>query len=129
MLLQRLVNSYGEAMTASYTVACRLECYLLVTVGAFTSAMATYAGQNLGAGDYKRIRLGLRQTTIMAFCIAMITGMIGYVLAPMLVRSFALEGDSIRYCLSHVRLVCYICLSIILCFVTNNNFGDGISIL
>lgn len=65
MFIQRLVNSYGTAMTASYTVAMRIEFYILIPTQALQSTLATYSGQNLGAGNQKRIEEGLKQTIIM----------------------------------------------------------------
>ncbi len=107
MLLQRLVNSFGEVLTASYTVACRLECYMLVPINALGSTMATYAGQNYGANEIQRIKKGNMQSILMGLIIAIIIGGLCFVFAQNLVELFGLSGQSATYSLSHVRLVCF----------------------
>ena len=107
MLLQRLVNTFGETMTASYTVACRLECYMLVPFSSFASAMATYSGQNFGAGETKRLTGGVRQTVGMALVLAVMIGVPSYIFAPQMVGWFGLEGQAAQYSVSHVRLVAF----------------------
>lgn len=107
MLLQRLVNSFGEAMTASYTVACRLECYMLVPINSFSNAMATYAGQNLGANRMDRISKGIQQTVVMSMIFAVVIGVGSFLFAPNFVTLFGLEGQSVLYSTSHVRLVAF----------------------
>ena len=44
-LIQRAVNGFGQAMTASFTVGQRIEMYLNLPCNAFQTTMATYAGQ------------------------------------------------------------------------------------
>ena len=50
--IQRAVNDFGETMTASYTVASRIEIYLNLPGNAFQTTIATYTGQNIGAGAW-----------------------------------------------------------------------------
>ena len=49
VFIQSIVNSFGEQLIASYTVACRLEIYMLVPISSIGQAMSTYSGQNYGA--------------------------------------------------------------------------------
>lgn len=106
MLLQNIVNGFGETMTASYTVACRLEIYMLVPGGAFTQAMAVYAGQNYGAGRTDRIRKGLGQAVLMAVITALSVAGIVFLFTRQFVGLFALEESAAAFCVRHLHAVC-----------------------
>lgn len=105
MALQRVVNSYGEMMTASYAVACRLEIYMLVPNGALSQAMSTYTAQNCGAGKPERVRQGLRHTNFMVIALDILVGIFVFTLAYQLVGLFHLTGGSVDYCVTHLRIV------------------------
>ena len=59
LLIQRVVNGYGVTMLAGYTATNKLFGLLELAAISFGYAMLTYAGQNLGAGDLRRIRKGM----------------------------------------------------------------------
>lgn len=71
IILQSAVNSLGTSAVASVTAASKIQ---MVAVGPMESlgiTMATYCGQNRGAGKYTRIRVGIRQSLIMSmiYCV------------------------------------------------------------
>lgn len=103
MFIQRLVNSFGAAMTASFTVANRIENYLLVPAIALQNTLSTYTAQNLGAGRMDRINLGLRQTLLIACSITILLSIGGYVFAAQIITLFGIEGQAFAYCLQHIR--------------------------
>lgn len=105
MLLQRVVNSYGEMMTASYTVACRLEIYMLVPNIAISQAIATYTGQNYGAKKFNRIKQGIMQSNFILIIIDLIIGILVFMFTYQLIGLFNLNGQSIIYCATHLRIV------------------------
>lgn len=105
MLLQRVVNSYGEMMAASYTVACRLEIYMLVPNIAISQAIATYTGQNYGAKKFNRIKQGIMQSNFILIAIDLIIGILVFMFTYQLIGLFNLNGLSIIYCATHLRIV------------------------
>lgn len=107
MLLQRLVNAYGEALTASYTVACKLEIYMLVPISSINSAMSVYAGQNWGAKEMRRIRSGVRQSVGITLVLAVLVGVPCFLLAEPMVKLFGLEGQSVAYSAAQVCVVAF----------------------
>lgn len=66
MILQSVVNSYGFLFVAGYTAANKLYGLLEAAAISFGFAITTYTAQNLGAGNFKRIRKGMRNAVIMA---------------------------------------------------------------
>lgn len=60
LVVQTVVNSFGVVFLAGYTAANRIYGLLETAASSYGYAMASYAGQNQGAGNGKRIDEGLR---------------------------------------------------------------------
>ena len=60
MMLQSSFNRFGTVSATAYAVACKVESLSQQPSAALGATMANYAGQNLGARDYRRIRRGVR---------------------------------------------------------------------
>lgn len=104
MFMQRLVNSCGEDMVASFTVGSRIENYLILPTLSFQSTMATYTGQNIGAKRPDRVSRGLRQVILLAICITLPLSAAAYFLAPQIISLFAISGQAAAYCAQHLHL-------------------------
>ena len=104
MFMQRLVNSCGEDMVASFTVGSRIENYLILPTLSFQSTMATYTGQNIGARQPERVSRGLRQVILLAICITLPLSAAAYFLAPQIISLFAISGQAAAYCARHLHL-------------------------
>lgn len=92
MIVQACINNLGSDVVAAYSVGCKIENLVaqpLVTLG---MAMATYAGQNLGAGRLDRIRKGARQGTLLSIVFAIIGLLIILSCGKWLVGLFVEQG-------------------------------------
>ena len=71
IVLQSAVNSLGTISVASATAAMKIQTVVMGPMESMGIAMATYCGQNRGAGEYERIRTGIRQSLIMqmVYCV------------------------------------------------------------
>ena len=103
LFVQRLVNSFGEAMIASYTVVSRMEGYMHLPTTTLYQAIPTYTAQNIGAGKRKRICKGLNHTVIMALVGTFIISVITFLLAHPIAASFGISGLSAEYCVAHIQ--------------------------
>lgn len=65
VILQTSVNSLGSAAVASMTAGSRISMFVVCPFDALGSTMATYGGQNVGAGKLDRLGKGLRSATIL----------------------------------------------------------------
>ncbi len=106
--IQRAVNGFGSAMTASFTVGHRKELYLNLPCHAFHTTLATYAGQNFGAGKLSRIRAGTRQTLLMSLLLTVAVSVMVWGFADEIVALCGLGGEAAGYCLRHLRAVALI---------------------
>ena len=75
MILQSTLNRLGAAAIAAYAAAQRVGQVIQQPGVAIGTALATYVGQNTGAGEIERIRQGVRKAitmTILIFGVLMI---------------------------------------------------------
>ena len=78
------VNLYGgtklvsdKLFIAANVIVMRVDGFAMMPNFSFGTAMTTYAGQNVGAGEYERVSKGAKQGTVMAMgTSAVIVGMI-----------------------------------------------------
>ncbi len=106
--IQRAVNGFGKVMTASFTVGQRIEMYLNLPCNAFQTTLATYTGQNIGAGKMERVKSGVRQTFVISILMTLVISACVWGFAPNLIDLFGLSDEAAGYCLQHLRAVALI---------------------
>ena len=65
MVQQTALNKLGTRVVTAYTAASKVDNLAQQSMAALGTAVATYAGQNYGAGKFKRIKDGVTQSMIM----------------------------------------------------------------
>ena len=65
VILQTAVNSLGSAAVAAMTAGSRISMFVVCPFDALGSTMATFGGQNVGAGKLDRLGQGLRSAVIL----------------------------------------------------------------
>lgn len=68
VVVQSLTNSFGEMIIAANVIIMRVDGFAMMPNFSFGTAMTTYAGQNVGAKQYDRVKQGARQGTLIAVC-------------------------------------------------------------
>ena len=107
-LIQRAVNSFGAVMTASFTVGHRIELYLHLPCNALQATLATYTGQNIGAGRMDRVILGARQGVTTSVLLTAVISLPVWILADEFSRLFSLDAAAAAYCGAHLRAIALI---------------------
>ncbi len=64
VMLQRVVNGFGGVAVAAFTATSRIEQLINQPYNSLGSAMATFAGQNMGANKLDRVRKGYYKSII-----------------------------------------------------------------
>lgn len=64
IMLQSANNALGTACVAAFTAAMRIKMFVMCPLDALGMAMATYTGQNYGAGKPDRILSGVKSATL-----------------------------------------------------------------
>ncbi|MFI3205674.1 MAG: MATE family efflux transporter [Clostridia bacterium] len=67
VILQSSVNSLGTIAAASISAGSRINAFTMKALETLGLAMATFTGQNLGAGKFDRVTKGLIQTMLIGF--------------------------------------------------------------
>ncbi len=67
VILQSSVNMLGAISVAAVTAASKVNMLFLCVLDALGASMATYGGQNLGAGKIDRIRQGTKAAVLIGF--------------------------------------------------------------
>lgn len=88
MILQSVINSYGFLFVAGFTAANKMYGLLETAATSFGFAITTYTAQNLGAGDFKRIKKGMRCAVIMALLTSVVVSLIMLVFGKPILRLF-----------------------------------------
>ena len=77
VVVQSMTNSFGEMIIAANVIIMRVDGFAMMPNFSFGTAMTTYAGQNVGAKQYDRVKQGAKQGTLIAVgTSAAITGLI-----------------------------------------------------
>ncbi|MDY5846107.1 MAG: MATE family efflux transporter [Bariatricus sp.] len=67
IIVQGAVNVYGEVYMAGFSAAGKLQNIFMTVFTAFGATIATYVGQNRGAGKPERVKQGVRCTQFMVW--------------------------------------------------------------
>ena len=92
VILQSAVNAIGSDAVAAVTVGNKLNMLLICPLDAMGTTMATYGGQNLGAGKLNRIDSGLRSCVILGAIYSVIAIVVAYTAGKSILLLF-LDAD------------------------------------
>ncbi len=117
MALMGIVNTFGTDVIAAYSVGGRIDTFASLPAMAFSTALATFVGQNLGAGKDHRIKKGLKATIWMSsvFCLIITAFIIGF--RSQLVGLFNSDPEVIRIGSEYLAIVNFFYLLFVMMFV------------
>ena len=93
VILQSATNTLGSDAVAAVTAGSRINCFLACPFDAFGSTMATYGGQNVGAGKLERLNKGLSSCVLLGGVYSVIAFLITYLFGNNLARLFLKESE------------------------------------
>lgn len=82
----KLAETMGNGIITAHTAARRLIGIMMTPLGTITSAAATYIGQNYGANERKRVRVGLRDELFIVVGWGVVACLFIYLFGSLLVR-------------------------------------------
>jgi len=92
LTIMRLVNTLGAVATAGFSVGLRVENFAMMPLLNINMAIATFVGQNIGAGDEVRAKQGLAVGIKLILGIGIVTSAILLLFSPELMRLFVEPG-------------------------------------
>ena len=88
VILQAAVNSLGSIAVASMTAAGKISMFVVCPFDALGSTMATYGGQNVGAGKLERLAKGLRSAVILGAIYSAVIFVVVYFFGENMIQIF-----------------------------------------
>lgn len=73
-MIQVALNMLGPIYMAAYTSASKIEQLVTQAYGALGTTMATFAAQNIGANDIKRVKQGFKSAAIIGYIYGIVFG-------------------------------------------------------
>lgn len=95
VVLQSAVNGIGSAAVAAVTAGGKLNLMLVCPFDAMGSTMATYGGQNVGAGELKRVDQGLKSCVILGVIYSLIATAVVYIAGRYLLLLFLNADETV----------------------------------
>lgn len=126
--LQMCINTFGKSIIIAHTAARKITDVFMLPFSVFGATMATYCGQNMGAGKYDRIRKGvwiaLEITWVWCLCVLIVS----YTAAPMLIKAVTGTNNSkvINTATLYLKIntILY-CVTTVICIMRNVLQGIG----
>ena len=94
VILQSSVNSIDSNAVAAVTAGGKVGMLLVCPFDALGSTMATYGGQNVGAGDLDRVDRGLKSCTLLGLLYSLIAMAVVYLFGKNLLLLFLDAGET-----------------------------------
>ncbi|MBR3873254.1 MAG: MATE family efflux transporter [Clostridia bacterium] len=127
--LQSFVNGFGTAAVAAYTALSRIEQLVHQPYGSLNAALATYAGQNYGAGRMDRVKLGLKHSLLLSGAFTVLIFAVMQLFGDAIVSMFVSDPEVIRLGSEGLRLTSWFYVSLALIYMTRgvlNGVGDAL---
>ena len=132
ILLQSAVNGLGKVTMAAVTAAGKMQSIMVAPMETLGITMATYAGQNLGAGKYQRIKNGLNCSFVTGFAYSLVAILMVLFLSRPLCLLFvdAEETQVIEQAVYFIRISAFFYPVLSVLFITRSSLqGLGYSFL
>ena len=81
VILQSAINGLGSDAVAAMNASSKLQLILVTPMDALGASIATFCGQNYGAGNFERIKEGVRKGMKIAFIFAIVAGILANIFA------------------------------------------------
>lgn len=95
MVLQGVVNSYGNTVMTAYTIIGRIEQIIQQPYGSLATALTVFTGQNIGAGKLDRVKRGYYQSIIIVLGFSIIMIPIAWLFGGQIVGIFVRDVEVI----------------------------------
>ena len=106
MVITRVINGYGSNVVAAFTVGSNVQNLAVMLFSNFSFGFSVYVGQNFGAKNAERIKLGVRQIFLLVGGLSFFAGVLTLIFAEPLVSLYVKpnETEVIAYSLEFIRI-------------------------
>lgn len=105
LFIQAAINSFSTDAVAAWTAYGKLDIFFWMTITAMSQSLTTFAGQNYGAGQYDRVKKGVRVSTAMTAAFTLAISSVMFIGAQPLVAFFCPDADVVPIGIELVRFL------------------------
>ncbi len=107
LITQSFSFRFGTEFIAANSMLMKIDGFVLLPMMGFSTAVTTYVGQNVGAGDLDRTNKGVRATLLMTCGVTLVLSVILYFFCPAITLIFGANETSRRMAAEGIRFVCF----------------------
>lgn len=130
LALQITINTFNQNIIVAHTAARKATNIFMLPFSVLGTTLATFCGQNLGAGKYSRIKTGLRDTLLLTFIWCAGVALVAYTLSGPLVHMITASDNEVILSTASLYLkvnTSFYFVTAIICLFRNSmqGFGDN----
>ena len=130
LALQTSINTFGTNIIVAHTAARKATSIFMLPFSVLGQTLATYCGQNLGAGKYSRIKKGIRDTVLITFVWCTGVMIVAHTLSPVIIKAITAttEAEVIETATRYLKInTIFYYVPAIICLFRNSmqGFGDS----
>ena len=128
--LQTSINTFGTNIIVAHTAARKATSIFMMPWSALGATLATFCGQNLGAGKYSRIKTGIRDTTLLGWAWSLFVILLANTVSPQIIQAITAttETEIIETATLYLRVdTAFYFVPTVICLFRNamQGFGDS----
>ena len=102
--VQSYINSFGSSCMAGWSSYVKIDSFLMLPLQSMSQAGTTFASQNIGAKNLKRVKDGTKTAIWLSSAIIFVLALILWIFAPQMVALFNQDPEVIYYGTLFLRL-------------------------
>ena len=108
MIVQSFANGFGSDFIAANSIIMKVDGFAVMPMMGLGSAIATFVGQNMGAGKLDRTKKGIHASTAMVIGIGLVMGVLFLLFGHYLIRAFTNNEPVIEMAMKGLRFLAFV---------------------
>lgn len=106
VIVQSSINGFGATAMAGFAAYVKVDGFNILPILSFSMAATTFAGQNIGAKEYGRVRKGMKVSIGMGVGYALVTGALLLIFGRQIMEVFTDNKEVVAYGVEMMRYFC-----------------------
>lgn len=107
IILAKIIAIFGSDAIAAQKVGLQIESIAYMIIGGLNGAVASFVGQNFGAGKFKRIKDGYKSALVVGMSYALIMAGVFLLLNRPMIKMFISDEGTIEIAASYLKAVAF----------------------
>ncbi len=107
IILAKIIASFGASSIAAQKIGLQIESITYMVIGGLNGAIASFTGQNFGAGKFKRIKQGYYTALLLGIIYSMIMSIIFIIFKEPIIRLFIRDKSTILIASGYLQAVAF----------------------